>query len=600
MTFEHDCVERGRLAFDCPDVQANKDVVQNVSLGGVWSSARLSMRHAFGRPATVRTISGGFGVKCRVCGLAVQVLEDRDARAGQLDVLVEFGPNILGGVIAEQNIAGYGIYLVDNCHNRNNTMLAFVPKAETAPWPQGTEGFHVQDACDCPRGLYSARVAGHFPPNPARIMVAPVTDGGYALPVGVTSEVLIDYRVSPTDSLPKTPVVANYGQVTGSFDLALKSPAAAIKFAGDPSAATAVVASLAWMAATEPGNVKVSLSALKEGSNQAGNPSSQGNRRLQGLQGVVRANFGIAFLQQDATGSAAAAQRYPQAFAFAKVLQDSGANTVLAVLVEERLQAASGGVNIYGSLWIEKVGLLKIEEVSAPVSTSTPMLLPSEQSPNMELTVHIVAAASGATGALVCLSVFIMLMCWCCCGRNRAENRSVNDERLFRLLNQNPFMPIKPTGSCMKGELNKLSHVAGQEVLIWSRSQNTWVLGRVRSVGNDGSVCVRYMHGRVGHEKHVPPEKVTTSLRQAYHTGQAVLVFSKEQRCWLDGSIERVNMDASLVIQAEGPGNPERLVIPRTLVKTKVRLLQHKCDKEGLTDSHFSSMHGYSGAFITV
>jgi len=548
----------------------------------------------------------------------VQVLEDRDVRAGQLDILVKFGPNILGGVVAEQNIAGYGLYFVDSCLNRNKTMLAYVPKATVAPWPQGMEGLRVDKACDCPRASYSARVTGQFPQSSARIMVVPVTDGGYTLPVGVTSDIVIDLQASTTAAPQTAPIVTNYAKVTGSFDLALSSQAAANKFASDPTASSAVAGSLAVMAKAPLGNVKVSLSTLKK----AIIPNSQGVRRMQSTEGVVRAGYNIAFLQQ-ANGSASTAQRYPQAFDFAKAMQDSNAGDLLTTLVVGRLQAASGGVNnIYPALRVKQLGPLKIEEISAtvPVSTNTSILAPMEEDTGMDPTMQIVVAASGATGAIVSISVIMVLTFWCCRFRRAAETEIYYDDKsprricCFRRAGgrglRRPFdksdIPFArdgqfnfPGGDDLKRGREKFMY-SGQEVMVFSRSQGTWVLGHVKAVEDDGSVRVRYMHGTAGHEKFISFDKVATSLRQAYHRGQAVRVFSEEQRRWVDGTIKVVQMDESLVIQAEGPGAPERLVIPRSLLKTNVRRLQYNNNTNTFTDNHFSARRGRLGDFIAM
>lgn len=425
---EHECIERGRLVFQCPDMLNSTStsggigsVEQNLSLGDVWGSAHLSTRtapHSVGkqlRPAQVRILSGSFGIKCRVCGLGAQVLEDRDIRAGLLDVLVEFGPNILGGVIAEQKIAGYGIYLVDGCNRRNSSMLAFVPKAEVAPWPQGMEGLRVDTACNCPRARYSVRVTGQFPQNPARIMVVPVTGEGYALPVGVTSEILVDYTV------------ASYARVTGSFDLALSSPTAAMSFAGDSATEAAVAFSLASMAGTPLGSVSVSLFVHADVASKVASTENQGGRYLQSLMGLVRADFSIAFVEHDSAWSTGTANRYPQAFVFMRQMQERGVSASLARLVEQRLQAELGGVNKYGPLQIQRMGPCKVEEVPAPNVTSSPqgpMAQPADEGPwwcracRGDPAIQIAVASSGAVGAGLFLSCVMALLLVCCkrCG----------------------------------------------------------------------------------------------------------------------------------------------------------------------------------------
>lgn len=369
----------------------------------------------------MRILSGSFGIKCRVCGLAAQVLEDRDVRAGRLDVHVEFGPNVLGGVIAEGKIAGYGIYLVDDCNRRNSSMLAFVPKAEVAPWPQGMEGLRVDAACDCPRASYSIRVTGYFPPSPVRIMIVPVTDEGYALPVGVTSEILTDYSV------------AAYAHVTGSFDLALSSPAAAMSFAGDPATAAAVAFSLALMAGTPLSSVSVSLFVHGDAATKVVNTSSQGVRRLQGLMGLVRTDFGIFFLKHDSSWSTGTANRYPQAFLFTRQMQESSASAQLARLVEQRLQAASGAHNKYGPLQIKRMGPCKIEEGPVPNMTSNPVAPMAQHDTEgpwwcrtckRDAATQIAVASSGAVGTALCLScVMALLFCCCKCCSHRHANQ---------------------------------------------------------------------------------------------------------------------------------------------------------------------------------
>jgi len=431
-TVDHECIEKGRLVFECPDMLSNISsggsigmFGQNLPLGDVWGSAHLSTRsleHTIGkhsRPAQVRILSGKFGIKCRVCGLAAQVLEDRDVRAGRLDVLVEFGPNVLGGVVAERNIAGYGIYLVDGCSRRNSSMLAYVPKAEVASWPQGMEGFRVDSSCDCPRTSYRVRVTCQFPPSPARIMVVPVTAEGYALPVGVTSEILMDRSL------------ATYAHVTGSFDLALSSPVAATSFAGDPAATAAVAFSLASIAGTTLESVSVHLFVDEVVANEAGNADDQGGRRLQRSTGFVRADFGVFFLEHDSAWSTGTANRYPQAIVFARQMQEGGASAWLARLVEQRLQAASGGVNKYGPLQIERMGPCKIEEASTAnvtLSTVAPAMRVADEGPwwcracSVDPTMQMAVASSGAVGMALSLSCALAVLLWCCKPCRRRHN----------------------------------------------------------------------------------------------------------------------------------------------------------------------------------
>mmetsp|Transcript_56225 Transcript_56225/g.111745 ORF Transcript_56225/g.111745 Transcript_56225/m.111745 type:complete len:228 (-) Transcript_56225:58-741(-) len=227
----------------------------------------------------------------------------------------------------------------------------------------------------------------------------------------------------------------------------------------------------------------------------------------------------------------------------------------------------------------------------------------------MDTTMEIVVAVSGAMGAAMSFSIFMALMLWWCKPR-RLESKICYD---------NEEHPRRKTCCCCragfsgasgasggndlkKDEQTSWRHcmVSGQEVMVFSRSHGTWVLARVCAIEDDGSVRVRYTQGTSGHEKLVSRHKVATSLRQAYHRGQTVLVFSEVQRRWVDGTIKVVQMDESLVIQAEGPGAPERLVIPRSLLKTNVRRLQYNNNTNTFTDNHFSARRGRLGDFIAM
>jgi hypothetical protein len=260
-------------------------------------------------------------------------------------------------------------------------------------------------------------------------MVVPVTREGYALPVGMASEILIDSSV------------ATYARVTGSFDLALSSSTAATTFAGDPATAAAVAFSLASIAGIPLESVSVSLFVHADIATKVVNTGNQGGRRLQRLMGLVRIDFGIFFLEHDNTWSTGTANRYPQAFVFMREMQENGASATLARLVEQRLETVSGGVNKYGPLQIERMGPCKIEEEApTPHMTSSPMPAMAAQhvddgpwwcrkcrrDPTMQMTV----ASSGAVGTALFLSCIMALLLCCCkpCRRRHVNNGNAQGE----------------------------------------------------------------------------------------------------------------------------------------------------------------------------
>jgi len=244
-TQAHGCLEQGILVFECPDIISGSSGSwsRNLSLGARWGpNAYFSVwsSSVSGRSPNLQRVSGGFDVKCRVCGLALPPSGDLDSREGHVSFTLEFGPNVLAGAVDESGISGYALYLVGSCHERLSPRLAFVSKAA-----HGYGGQSVPDACSCPRSTYSVQIAVALPsshlvdglPNgeDVRLMVAPVTLDGYELPMGMTTAILQDYFTTATTTGPTT---------TGTAG-ATEGPAANASTTGTTTTATTTVVPLA-------------------------------------------------------------------------------------------------------------------------------------------------------------------------------------------------------------------------------------------------------------------------------------------------------------------------------------------------------------------
>jgi len=204
-TINHACVETGTLTFSCPAVGASAAQAydQTLSIGSHWgagSSFRVfngSLGYdADGRPkrnAHLQSVVGGFDVKCKVCGLDNLNPVDTDGRVGHLRLTVQFGPNILNGVVDETGVLGYRIYLVSGCSAKvggPGSELAYVAKSN-----HNFGGTSVDGYCGCPTTVYQAQVEFQLPANltDGRLMIVPLLRGGIELPMGTISENVQDY-----------------------------------------------------------------------------------------------------------------------------------------------------------------------------------------------------------------------------------------------------------------------------------------------------------------------------------------------------------------------------------------------------------------------
>lgn len=305
----HKCMEQGILGFECPDLlsgRGQKSWVRNLSIETRWGlngSFSLWSSSPSGRMPNLVNTSGSFGVKCKVCGLAVSAPQDEDTREGFLRTVIEFGPNILNGLVDETGISGYSIYMVNNCHEKLSSRLAHVNITNHT-----YTGRAVRDPCSCPSSTYRVEVATQLPSGQSqraqvRLMVVPMTLRGTDLPMGVSTGALQDSFTSSastvirtkaavtqlstgtipsrrtestaTDSLwenngdenttltsttTTTPAVA--ALIRGSFDLDFNDTAAAAAFIEDAKARDAVSESISNLTGVPTYNVEVTLTLI--------------------------------------------------------------------------------------------------------------------------------------------------------------------------------------------------------------------------------------------------------------------------------------------------------------------------------------------------
>lgn len=189
----------------CPDYNLNETVNwnQNLALGAQWGlqsnfsimSGNLGLNK---RSAKLLSYTGGFDVKCKVCGLNQVAPQDTDGRPGYFQATVAWGPNMFDSVINETGIEGYAVYFVDDCHKKVGTRLTYSLK-HVVPVDQG---MRITGPCDiaCHRWSYNAPISGTWPnvSGDLRFMVVPVLDGGYELPIGTTSASFVDSTSTTT------------------------------------------------------------------------------------------------------------------------------------------------------------------------------------------------------------------------------------------------------------------------------------------------------------------------------------------------------------------------------------------------------------------
>lgn len=214
-TYDHYCIEQGALLFECPRITSNDELPEvnwthNLSLGPQWglSSTYTIMSGDFGlnrdghvkRQAAFLNHSGGFDVKCKVCGLMIINVQDMDVRFGHYEARLLWGPNTLDYVINETGIQGYALYFVDACHTKIGERLFYHRRHVGSP----DEGLTITGPCDqaCHHSAYHAFVSGEWPntTEDVRFMVVPVLDNGYELPIGTTSDVFTDYWTTTTST----------------------------------------------------------------------------------------------------------------------------------------------------------------------------------------------------------------------------------------------------------------------------------------------------------------------------------------------------------------------------------------------------------------
>lgn len=120
---------------------------------------------------------------CRVCSLDSLVLQDTDGREGYISGRLSFGPNAINGIVNEDPVTGYSLYLVDQCGVQIGAPLATVAKRPGVP--QGC----------CAHGAYTFEVKDAVLPlghGKLRLVVVPFTPAG-PVPVGEMTDVVHDF-----------------------------------------------------------------------------------------------------------------------------------------------------------------------------------------------------------------------------------------------------------------------------------------------------------------------------------------------------------------------------------------------------------------------
>lgn len=213
-TLSSPCVESGRIQLHCPDltihaVEETTSFSRNLPIGDHWGpdayfslwSGNMGFEDtgAKKRDVELGEVTGGFDVKCKVCGVdEPSSLKDLDKRAGYIKTNVKFGPNVLNGIVDESAIDGYRIYFVSSCSKKVSDDSTYVAKRN-----HGRAGDSVDSVCQCATSTYRATVTGQLHEDveeAPRLMIVPVLTGGTDLPMGVTTPAIED--VKPATTLP--------------------------------------------------------------------------------------------------------------------------------------------------------------------------------------------------------------------------------------------------------------------------------------------------------------------------------------------------------------------------------------------------------------
>merc|ERR1719191_2347591 len=144
--------------------------------------------------------TGKIQTKCQVCGGVMSEYGDVDPRPGHIEVEISWGPNSFEGVINEQSVGilGYAVYAVNECGEREGTVLATVTAYDIQV---GTQ------PC-CEKGMYVATIQLTLPDGGTSksFMVVPLTSIG-ALDVGWVTTPVADSTVPVTRAIVSSPQV---------------------------------------------------------------------------------------------------------------------------------------------------------------------------------------------------------------------------------------------------------------------------------------------------------------------------------------------------------------------------------------------------------
>merc|ERR1712232_88040 len=158
LTTSSPCIEEATITVRCPGSNTNP----------------------FSQPILKRRDGGSIRViKCQVCQLGLVADTDSDPKRNRISASIQFGPNMVSGVMNEVGIEKYSIFLTDVYGKR-------LLDGEAVKNVTNTHEANGTDCCD-PKA-YITKVSTWTPINDTefRFEVAPVTDGAKeALPNGL-------------------------------------------------------------------------------------------------------------------------------------------------------------------------------------------------------------------------------------------------------------------------------------------------------------------------------------------------------------------------------------------------------------------------------
>lgn len=125
-------------------------------------------------------------------------LLDTDGNPGHVSTMLSFGPNAMEGVVYEEGILSYVVFMIDECHLKIGEAVATIPVAR-----DGNESLAPADCCQI--DMYEVEVQLVLPPNATsvRFMVVPNTTAGL-LTVGAVTPYVFDDDTGEPESAKRS------------------------------------------------------------------------------------------------------------------------------------------------------------------------------------------------------------------------------------------------------------------------------------------------------------------------------------------------------------------------------------------------------------